>query len=137
MATTPIFLTDAYISIDGTVYAGQGINIAIVLNTRTTEVPAAMGEDVDRVFPQARSWSAEVELQSQSANDANVWDLWSNNATVPVEFRPSSDAVGVSNPSYSGTATVVEVTPLSGTQGDLRTVSISLTGASDLVRAIA
>ena len=61
--------------------------------------------------------------------DATLWPLLGANATVVI--RPSSSAVGSANPAYTAICLVTELTPVSGTIGDLSvfTVTWPTTGA--------
>jgi hypothetical protein len=70
-----------------------------------------------------------------SAVDATLWPLLGTQATVVI--KPSSSAVGTSNPAYTAICLVTEVVPASGTIGDLSTFSISWPTASTVSRATA
>jgi hypothetical protein len=55
--------------------------------------------------------------------DATLWPLLGSNATVVI--KPTSSAVGTSNPAYTAICLVTDLTPVSGQIGDLATLSIT------------
>jgi hypothetical protein len=55
--------------------------------------------------------------------DATLWPLLGSNATVVI--KPTSTAVSANNPAYTAVCLVTELTPVSGTIGDLATFSVS------------
>lgn len=67
--------------------------------------------------------------------DATLWPLLGNNATVVI--RPSSSAVGTSNPAYTAICVVTDLTPVSGQIGDLATFSVTWPTTGTVTRATA
>jgi len=67
--------------------------------------------------------------------DATLWPLLGNNATVVI--RPSSSAVGTSNPAYTAICVVTDLTPVSGQVGDLATFSVTWPTTGTVTRATA
>ena len=67
--------------------------------------------------------------------DATLWPLLGNNATVVI--RPSSSAVGTSNPAYTAVCVVTDLTPVSGQVGDLATFSVTWPTTGTVTRATA
>ena len=67
--------------------------------------------------------------------DATLWPLLGANATVVI--RPSSSAVGTSNPAYTAICLVTDLTPISGQVGDLATLSITWPTTGAVTRATA
>ena len=67
--------------------------------------------------------------------DATLWPLLGNNATVVI--RPSSSAVGTSNPAYTAICVVTDLTPVSGQVGDLATFSVTWPTTGPVTRATA
>jgi hypothetical protein len=64
--------------------------------------------------------------------DATLWPLLGTNATVVI--KPTSSAVGTSNPSYTAICAVLDLTPVSGQIGDLSTFSITWPTTSPITR---
>lgn len=77
-----------------------------------------------------RDWNIDLEF-AQDFTD-NLLDeilytaMTTTKASLWVAVRPSTSAVGVNNPSYSGFGIVFEYTPASGGVGDLATASASI-----------
>jgi len=67
--------------------------------------------------------------------DPTLWPLLGANATVVI--KPTSSAVSSANPSYTLTALVTDLTPVSGNIGDLSTFSITWPTSGTVVRATA
>lgn len=60
---------------------------------------------------------------ASGAVEATIYPLIGSTTTIVV--KPTSSAVGATNPSYTCTALVSEWTPLSGTVGELATASVT------------
>jgi hypothetical protein len=67
--------------------------------------------------------------------DATLWPLLGSNATVVI--KPSSSAVGTSNPAYTAVCLVTDLTPVSGQIGDLATFSVTWPTNGTVSRATA
>jgi hypothetical protein len=70
-----------------------------------------------------------------STVDATLWPLIGTNATVVI--KPTSSAVGTSNPSYTAVCLVTDLTPVSGQIGDLATFSVTWPTNGTVSRATA
>ena len=70
-----------------------------------------------------------------STVDATLWPLLGSQATVVI--KPTSSAVGTSNPAYTAVCVVTDLTPVSGTVGDLATFSITWPTTGTVSRATA
>jgi len=70
-----------------------------------------------------------------STVDATLWPLLGSQATVVI--KPTSSAVGTSNPAYTAVCVVTDLTPVSGTVGDLATFSVTWPTTGQLSRATA
>ena len=67
--------------------------------------------------------------------DATLWPLLGSNATVVI--KPTSSAVGTSNPAYTAVCLVTDLTPVSGQIGDLATFSVTWPTNGTVSRATA
>ena len=67
--------------------------------------------------------------------DATLWPLLGSQATVVI--KPTSSAVGTSNPAYTAICVVNDLTPVSGQVGDLATFSITWPTTGTVSRATA
>jgi hypothetical protein len=70
-----------------------------------------------------------------STVDATLWPLLGSQATVVI--KPTSSAVGTSNPAYTAICVVTDLTPVSGTVGDLATFSVTWPTTGTVSRATA
>jgi len=67
--------------------------------------------------------------------DATLWPLLGTSATVVI--RPTSTVVSATNPAYTAVCLVNDLTPVSGTIGDLSTFSVSWPTNGTVSRATA
>lgn len=67
--------------------------------------------------------------------DATLWPLLGTNATVVI--KPTSTATSASNPAYTAVCLVTDLTPISGSIGDLATFSITWPTTGAISRATA
>ena len=70
-----------------------------------------------------------------STVDATLWPLLGSQATVVI--KPTSTAVSASNPAYTAICVVNDLTPISGTVGDLATFSVTWPTTGTVSRATA
>ncbi len=70
-----------------------------------------------------------------STVDATLWPLLGSQATVVI--KPTSSAVGTSNPAYTAVCVVTDLTPVSGSVGDLAVFSVTWPTTSAISRATA
>jgi hypothetical protein len=67
--------------------------------------------------------------------DATLWPLLGTNATVVI--KPTSTATSANNPAYTAICLVTDLTPVSGTIGDLATFSVTWPTTGTISRATA
>lgn len=67
--------------------------------------------------------------------DATLWPLLGSQATVVI--KPTTSAVGTSNPAYTAICSVIDLTPVSGQIGDLATFSVTWPTTGAVSRATA
>lgn len=70
-----------------------------------------------------------------AAVDATLWPLLGSQATVVI--KPTTSAVGTSNPAYTAICSVIDLTPVSGQIGDLATFSVTWPTTGTVSRATA
>ena len=70
-----------------------------------------------------------------STVDATLWPLLGSQATVVI--KPTSTAVSTNNPAYTAICVVNDLTPISGTVGDLATFSVTWPTTGTVSRATA
>jgi len=110
------------------------VSVAITHEAETQD-ETAMGDNSRSSLGGLKSWSVEIEaLQDFAAGvmDADINTLVGTSANF--YSRPTTAAVGATNPSYSGIVIVTSYGPIGGTVGDAAKVSISCLGKGDLNR---
>jgi hypothetical protein len=134
MALTPTVLTDAYISIGGNVVSDHGNKVEIAATVEEKETTAFGATWKSRVGGLKDGVISIDFIQDFiAANlDAIFWPLL---GTVPAfEIRPTSGAVTTSNPKWTGSLFVKEWKPVSGSVGDLDTLSVSFPTSGTVTR---
>ena len=87
-----------------------------------------------------KDWSVSVDFMQDFAAakvDATLWAVYNGGAAVTIIVRPDSDAVGATNPNYTGSVVLTSYSPITGGVGDLATTSVTFEGAGALSRAVA
>lgn len=115
----------------------SGFVRGVTLNVSADELDdSAMGDTYRSRIGGLKSFSVSPEFNSDfaaSAVDATIWPLLGTTTTVKV--RPTSSAIGATNPEYSGSVLVSQYNPFGNSVGDLATVSVQWPGAGTLSRA--
>ena len=129
-------LNDAYISVNSVVLDDHAMSVGLSINNAELDT-TAMGDTWETAIGGMKSWSLSVEFQQDFANsnvDATISAMLGT--VVAIEVRPTSDAVGGTNPKWTGNILVSgDYTPVGGSQGDLATVSVTWKGTGALTRA--
>lgn len=132
-----MILKDAYVKLDSNVISAYVMS-ATLNGEAATQDSHTMGDDWTEVELGLKSWTLELELKQSFTTaelDSILWPYFSNGSTIAVEVRPTSSAVGASNPKWTGNAVLPAYTPIQGSVGDLASTSITLTGVGALTRA--
>lgn len=120
----------------------NSVNLSAFAKAVTLEVSAdelddtAFGDTYRSKIGGLKDWNVQVEFNSDfaaSAVDATLWPLLGTATTVKV--RPTTSAIGSTNPEYSGSALVSQYNPFGNSVGELATVSVQWPGAGTLSRA--
>jgi hypothetical protein len=131
-----IVLKDASITINAVDLSSLSNNVEIVYEIESVEVTAFGG---NRSFTGGlQNNSVTVEIMQDFAatkTEATIFPLVGTTTTLV--FKPTSSAVGATNPSYTITgAYLASHTPISATVGELAMTSLTFTGGT-LVKAVA
>lgn len=137
MAT--LIWTDAYFNVNSVVMSSfvRSLTVNYEAEMLDDTVMGTSGTRSNR--PGLKNWSIDAEfLQDYAAGavDATLFPLVGA-AAFAIEVRPTSAAVSVTNPKYTGNAVLETYPPLTGEVGVLGTVSASFRsgGGSPLTRA--
>ena len=131
--------TDAYLNVNSVVLSSFTRSLTLNYEAEMLD-DTTMGTTGTRSNrPGLQNWGLEAEfLQDYAAGavDATLFPLVGA-AAFPIEVRPTSAAVGATNPKYTGNAVLETYPPLTGEVGTLGNVPASFRsgGGSALTRA--
>lgn len=135
----PVFvLKNAYVVINSVNLSSYVRSVTINYGAEMLEKTAMSANSKQRIAG-LKDWSVDIEFNQDFAAatvDATLFPLVGA-AAFPIEIRPDAGAVSATNPKYTGNALLESYPPISGSVGELATVSITLQGDGDLTRATA
>lgn len=109
----------------------------VTLNINADELDdTAMGDTYRSRIGGLKDWSLAPEFNQDfaaSAVDVTLFPLLGTVVTAKV--RPTSSAIGATNPEYSGSVLISQHNPFGNSVGDLATMSVQWPGAGTLSRA--
>ncbi len=128
-----MILDDASVVVNGVDLSDHVQSVELTLG-RETQDDTAMGHD-------ARTNAAGLKVvescsitfhQDFAAGevDATIWPLYDNKTSHTVVIKPTSAAVGATNPTYTLTGYVSSYPPIGGSVGDQHTTSVSWVNGS-------
>lgn len=131
-----IVLTDVTVSINSVALASRATNVVINYEKEAIET-TAFGDNNRAFVAGLGNITCDVTLNQDfaAANvEATIFPLVGTTTTLV--FKPTSGAVGVTNPSYTITgAYLASHTPINGAVGELSTTELSFQGGS-LAKAV-
>ena len=126
-----IVLTDASVEVNSVDLSDHVTQVVLNYEVDAVEV-TAMSDGAHKFTGGLTNVSATVDFQQDFADssvDATIYPLVGSTTTVVI--KPTSSAVGATNPSYTLTGTyVASHTPLNASVGDLSTTSVEFQGGS-------
>lgn len=131
-------LKNAYVLINAVNLSDHVKSVTINYAAEILEKTAMSANSKQRIAG-LKDWSVDVELNQDFAAasvDATLFPLVGA-AAFAIEIRPDAGVVSATNPKYTGNALLESYPPISGSVGELATVSITLQGDGDLTRATA
>jgi hypothetical protein len=132
-----IVLTDCTVTVNSVALTDRATSVTINYEKEAVEV-TAFGDTSRKFTSGLGNISAEVVFNQDFAAgnvEATVFPLVGSTTTVV--FKPTSSAVGATNPSYTITgAYLASHTPINGAVGELSTTSLSFQGGT-LAKAVA
>lgn len=133
MATFAV--TDASVTVGGTDLSDHVRSVNINISAEELD-DTAMGDDWHSRLAGLKDWSVTVEFNQDfaaSSVEATVWAAFATTASIV--FKPTSSAVGSTNPSYTGNALISDASPIDSSVGELATISYTWSGAGAITRA--
>jgi hypothetical protein len=122
-----LVLRDCYVVVNGTNFSDHVSSCEINMSKDEVETTNFSGSGRERVHGlQDNSFTVTFQQDFAAASvDAVLFPLWNNENEFTVEIRPTSGAVGTSNPKYTGTCILLEYQPLAGDVGDLSETEVT------------
>lgn len=110
---------------------------SVTLNAEVEELEdTAMGDVWRSRLAGLKDYTLDVEFNSDfaaSAVDVTLWGIFGT--VVPFTLKATSAANSTTNPQYSGSLLISQLTPIDGSVGDLAKTSVTWPGAAALTRA--
>ena len=132
-----IILTDASITVNSVALSTLSNSVTLTFEKDSVEV-TAFGDAGHKFTGGLQNNSCEMQLFQDfaaSQTEATIYPLVGTPTVVVI--KPTSSAVGASNPSYTLTDTMlVSHTPVAGAVGEVAMTTLSFTGGT-LVKAVA
>ena len=128
--------TDGFFSINAVDLSDHVESITIIFGAETPDM-TSMSDITRRRLPGLIDWTVDVGFRQDFAAasvDKTMFDLVGA-AAVAIEIRPTSAAVGPTNPKFTGNVLVGQYNPLAGTVADVANAATVLTGDGTLTRA--
>ncbi|MFF8831386.1 hypothetical protein [Streptomyces sp. NPDC015131] len=121
-----LVLKDCYIVVNGVNFSDHVSSVEVSLSKDEVETTNFSGSGRERVAGlKDDKFSITFQQDFAAANvDATLYPLYNNETEFTVEVRPTSAAVSVTNPKYTGTCILLEYTALGGDVGDLSEIEV-------------
>lgn len=134
-----IVITDGYTSINGVNFSPWVRKITLAA-TAAELASQTMGDTWEEVEIGLKKFVGNLELEQGYAAaeaDDSLWTMFDGAAAAgyPLIVRPSSAAVGSSNPQWTGQIKISTYTPLDVSHGELSVITQPLVGHGALARA--
>lgn len=143
MAYTPIVLTNAFVSIDGTDFSDHVTSITLNQNVDSVETTTMGSAGARTRTGGLKDNSVTIEFnQDFSASELEATinaagSTWVGQDDITVIVKPDGGATSATNPSYTFDVLVSEWTPINGAVGELATVSVTWPVNGAITKAIA
>jgi hypothetical protein len=135
-----LVLRNCYIEVNGVNFSSHVSSVTVNLSKDEIDTTNFGGDGRERAHG-LKDDSFELNFQqdyASGATDAVLYPLWDQELEFVVKVRPTSAAVGPSNPQYSATCILLEYQPLAGDVGDLSETEVTFTAQrSGIARAVA
>ena len=128
-------LTDVVVQLNGTAIS-QSVNSVELNLTADAIETTSFGDSGFRTYKGGlKSGSVTLSMHNDYADtalDGILWDLWNTIATVTI--NPAGTPTGTSTPEYEFTVLVDNLTPVSGSVGDLAVQNLTWTITGSVAR---
>lgn len=135
-----LVLRDCFISVDGVDFSDHVSSVEVDFSKDeidTTNFGGAGRERAAGLKDDKFVLNFQQDFAASSVDDT-LFPLYDNETEFPIVVRPTSAAVGASNPQYTGTCILLEYQALSGDVGSLSETSVTFPAQRDgIARATA
>lgn len=136
MANTAVVLKTTFLSIAGQDVSDWCSKIELTCEVEEKDVTTYGSAGWMEVIGGLAKGQLAVQFKQDYVDDQLDEDLWALFGTVTTfETRPTSAAVGVSNPKWSGSILIKELKPISGSPGDVAEMDVSWPTSGAVTRA--
>ena len=128
-------LSSEYVALNGVDYSAHFKSATLVVDAAQLDTPDFASGGWVEYIGGLKSGTLSLEVQDDAANssiDDIIWGLLGT--VVTFEVRPTSSAVGTSNPKYTGSV-LISSSSVGGTVGDLAMKSLSYPTSGAVTRA--
>lgn len=132
-----IVLKNAYVMINNVDLSDHVKSVKINYSADSLD-NTAMGATTKSRQAGLKDWSVEVEFYQDYASakvDATLYPLVGA-AAFAIHVKPENATIAATNPDYTGNVILPEYTPVSGSVGELSTVSVTFEAAGVLDRDV-
>jgi hypothetical protein len=142
MAYTPIVLTNAFVSIDGTDFSDHVTSVTLNQNVDAVETTAMSAAGARTRVGGLKDNSVTIEFNQDfstaelEATVNAVGTSWVGQNDISVIVKPDGSTTSATNPSYTFDVLVSEWTPLNGAVGELATVSVTWPVNGDITKSV-
>ncbi|MGP4083156.1 hypothetical protein [Streptomyces sp. KR55] len=131
-------LTSEFVSLNGTDLSAYTNKGELTVEVDEKDVTTYGSQGWKQLIGGLKSGGLAIEFKQDfaaSALDSILWPLFGT--VVTFEVRPTSAAVGTSNPKWTGSVLIKELKPISGGVGDEASQSVSFPTSGVVTRATA
>jgi len=131
-------LDNCYVSVDSVDLSDHVRSITLPLTRAEIDKTCMTDDSVARLSGLKDASVTITWTQDFAASkvDATMWDVYdTDGGATTIVVRPTTAAVGSTNPSYTLTAVLTEYTALNGSAGDLSEATTTFLGNGDIARA--
>jgi hypothetical protein len=141
MATGTVeVLIDPFVTIDATAFEDQITSISIPISAGMNDVTSFDSDGWEESRPALLGSTITMDiLNSEGASEITtvLWTAMTTRASVSIVARQDDGTIGVANPSYTATAYVESMDPISGAVGDNNATQVSFKVTAAVARATA
>ncbi|WP_329274778.1 phage tail tube protein [Streptomyces sp. NBC_01451] len=131
-------LTTEYVSLNASDLSAYANKAELTVEVDEKDVTTYGSAGWKQVIGGLKSGGLSIEFKQDfaaAALDSILWPLFGT--VVAFEVRPTSAAMGASNPKWTGSVLIKELKPISGGVGDEASQSVSFPTSGAVTRAVA